>query len=68
MTKKPTMPEPPKGRRWLREGEIIRVRDWYHPLRSDADHVCTICPGARTPRAFLHSRAIPRKTTRKQLK
>ena len=63
-----TAPKPPKGRRWLEEGEIIRVRDWYHPLSSDMDPICTICPGSRTPRAFCHSRAIRRKTNRKQLK
>ena len=63
-----TAPKPPKGRRWLIEGEIIRKRDWYHYDGDPFNHKVTINEWARNAYVGEYSRAIPRKTTRKQLK
>ena len=66
MTKKPTMPEPPKGRRWLNENEVIRKGDRYHcqVVSGNLWHL-TGYVGQPANFAFTYSRAIPRKTTRK---
>lgn len=62
-----TTPKPPKGRRWLKEGEIIKKRDHYHRDGDPEQWSNTVAYGAR---AWFgtYSRAIPRKTNRKQLK
>lgn len=60
-----TTPKPPKGRRWLREGEIIRVRDWYHFWPDIGRWQRAVCPGSHVTFSFSYSRAIPRKTNRK---
>lgn len=64
-----TTPKPPKGRRWLREGEIIRRNDRYHwGILEDSWHA-TIGAGRRVTGVdadcCMYSRAIRRKTTRK---
>lgn len=62
-----TTPKPPKGRRWLEIGEILRKRDRWHFLPSIGRWKYTVCEGARVPWGCHHeySRAIPRKTNRK---
>lgn len=60
-----TTPKPPKGRRWLREGEIIRKRDWYHIYGDPSNHKLTCNEWGHASYVGEYSRAIPRKTTRK---
>ena len=66
-----TTPKPPKGRRWLKEGEIIRKWDRFHSaepgLYGGLYHVWHLSRYVGQPVRGTHeySRAIPRKTTRK---
>lgn len=63
-----TAPEPPKGRRWLEEGETIRKWDRFHPWPNLTQWRWATCIGANASCSFSFSRAIRRKTNRKQLK
>lgn len=64
-----TTPKPPKGRRWVRETEILLRTDRYHDPFYELDKgTLTTRAGERCCFAHEYSRAIPRKTTRKQLK
>ena len=60
-----TTPTPPKGRRWLDVGEIIRKYDRFHPLKGKLPWVATAFAGERVGYGCFYSRAIRRKTTRK---
>lgn len=62
-----TTPTPPRGRRWLREGEILRKFDRYHWFNDHQQrwHLTTL-KGDKVRCPYLYSRGIShRKKTRK---
>ena len=69
-----TTPEPPKGRRWLDGGQLIQRTDWVHHFdRTTGKEIGSqfsvfIGCVAVSRDDIRYSRAIRRKTNRKQLK